>query len=215
MYPTRTRSFIKFSKGREGPVASHYHAKDSDLAAQVPRARNNSEAVKRCSGKDEGIQRYLLESANSSERAAQVGKNAALLTLPLMVASSLIPLAAQAAGSSNLMDVASFTQLATASPLFELADLDPASAKLISAILGPFFAGLNFLFIIRILPVNKLPYVIAYRPTEPVLGPTRRLIPPVGGVDVAPVIWVAIMSFINEILLGSQGLLVLLSQQQP
>jgi uncharacterized protein YggT (Ycf19 family) len=103
-----------------------------------------------------------------------------------------------------------------------LADIDPGTARIAITILGPLFAALNLLFIVRIvmswypqLPANKFPFVIAYVPTEPVLGPTRRLIPPVGGVDVAPVIWVAMMSFTNEILLGQQGLLVLLSQQQP
>lgn len=102
------------------------------------------------------------------------------------------------------------------------AELDPSTAKLAINILGPLFAAFNLLFIVRIvmswypqLPVGKFPFSLAYAPTEPVLGPTRRLIPPVGGVDVAPVIWVALMSFLNEILLGQQGLLVLLSQQQP
>jgi YggT family protein len=108
----------------------------------------------------------------------------------------------------------------SSSYLLSLAEIDPSTASTIAQILGPIFSSLNFLFIIRIvmswypqLPVDKLPYVIAFAPTEPVLEPTRRLIPPVGGVDVSPVIWVAIMSFLNEILLGQQGLLVLLSQK--
>ncbi|OAE35383.1 hypothetical protein AXG93_464s1160 [Marchantia polymorpha subsp. ruderalis] len=102
-----------------------------------------------------------------------------------------------------------------------LADLDPDTAKLAITVLGPLFAFFNLLFIFRIvmswypqIPVSKFPFVLAYAPTEPILGPTRRLIPPVGGVDVAPVIWVALMSFLNEILLGKQGLFILLSQQQ-
>ncbi|KAG6542882.1 hypothetical protein Mapa_015786 [Marchantia paleacea] len=102
-----------------------------------------------------------------------------------------------------------------------LADLDPGTAKLAISVLGPFFAFFNLLFIFRIvmswypqIPVSKFPFVLAFAPTEPILGPTRRLIPPVGGVDVAPVIWVALMSFLNEILLGKQGLFILLSQQQ-
>lgn len=106
-------------------------------------------------------------------------------------------------------------------PFLPLAEINPETAKILSFVLRPLFSGLNFLFIIRIvmswypqLPVNKLPYSIVFTPTEPVLGPTRRLIPPVGGVDVAPVIWVAFMSFLNEILLGQQGLLILLSQKQ-
>jgi YggT family protein len=43
-------------------------------------------------------------------------------------------------------------------------------------------------------------------PTEPLLGPTRRLIPPIGGVDVAPVIWVGLISLVRELLVGQQGL---------
>ena len=35
---------------------------------------------------------------------------------------------------------------------------------------------------------KKLPWSLAYFPTEPVLGPTRRLVPPVGWVEVSPII---------------------------
>ncbi|KAL3502380.1 hypothetical protein ACH5RR_036829 [Cinchona calisaya] len=98
-------------------------------------------------------------------------------------------------------------------------DLDPATTKLAIAILGTFLSAFAFLFILRIvmswypkLPVEKFPYVIAYAPTEPLLIPTRRLIPPLGGVDVTPVVWFGLISFLNEILVGPQGLLVLLSQ---
>ncbi|KAL7000606.1 hypothetical protein U1Q18_001758 [Sarracenia purpurea var. burkii] len=101
-----------------------------------------------------------------------------------------------------------------------LVDLDPATAKLAIGLLGPFLSAFGFLFIIRIvmswypkLPVEKFPYVVAYAPTEPLLVPTRKLIPPLGGVDVTPVVWFGLISFLNEILVGPQGLLVLLSQQ--
>lgn len=99
-------------------------------------------------------------------------------------------------------------------------ELEPATAKLVIAFLGPFLSVFAFLFVIRIvmswypkLPVGKFPYVIAYAPTEPLLIPTRKLIPPLGGVDVTPVVWFGFLSFLNEILLGPQGLLVLISQQ--
>lgn len=102
-----------------------------------------------------------------------------------------------------------------------LAELDPSTTKIAINILGPMFASFNILFIVRIvmswypqLPVGKFPYVIAYAPTEPLLSATRKAIPPVAGVDVSPVVWFAIFSFLNEILLGPQGLLVLISQQQ-
>lgn len=101
-----------------------------------------------------------------------------------------------------------------------LADLDPATAKLTITFMGPFLSAFAFLFIVRIvmswypkLPVGKFPYVLAYAPTEPILSLTRKVIPPLGGVDVTPVVWFGLVSFLNEILVGPQGLLVLLSQQ--
>lgn len=101
-----------------------------------------------------------------------------------------------------------------------LLDLDPATAKLVIPFIGPFLSAFGFLFILRIvmswypkLPVGKFPYVLAYAPTEPILIPTRKVIRPIGGVDVTPVVWFGLLSFLNEILVGPQGLLVLLSQQ--
>lgn len=44
-------------------------------------------------------------------------------------------------------------------------------------------------------------------PTELVLAPTRRLIQPIGGVDVAPVVWVGLVSLLRELLVGQQGLI--------
>ena len=43
-------------------------------------------------------------------------------------------------------------------------------------------------------------------PTEPLLAPTRRLIQPIGGVDVTPVVWVGLISLLRELLVGQQGL---------
>ncbi|KAI4346571.1 hypothetical protein L6164_007456 [Bauhinia variegata] len=100
------------------------------------------------------------------------------------------------------------------------ADIDPATAKLAIGFIGPYLSVFGFLLILRIvmpwypkLPKEKFPYVIAYAPTEPLLIPTRKLIPPLAGVDVTPVVWFGLISFLNEILVGPQGLLVLLSQQ--
>jgi len=44
-------------------------------------------------------------------------------------------------------------------------------------------------------------------PTELVLAPTRRLIQPIGGVDVAPVVWVGLVTLLRELLVGQQGLI--------
>jgi uncharacterized protein YggT (Ycf19 family) len=61
--------------------------------------------------------------------------------------------------------------------------------------------------------VKKLPFSISYAPTEPILGPTRRLIPLVGGVDITPIIWFVFLGFTNKILIGLQGILVLLQRK--
>ncbi|MEN9767192.1 MAG: hypothetical protein RLZZ32_1152 [Cyanobacteriota bacterium] len=44
-------------------------------------------------------------------------------------------------------------------------------------------------------------------PTEPLLTVSRRLIAPIGGVDVTPVIWVGLISLVRELLVGQQGLI--------
>nr|WP_254967445.1 YggT family protein [Cyanobium sp. CH-040] len=50
-------------------------------------------------------------------------------------------------------------------------------------------------------------------PTEPLLAPTRRLIQPIGGVDVTPVVWVGLVSLLRELLVGQQGLLTQVLQR--
>jgi YggT family protein len=52
-------------------------------------------------------------------------------------------------------------------------------------------------------------------PTEPLLAPTRRLIQPIGGVDVTPVVWVGLISLLRELLVGQQGLVTQLLLQAP
>jgi YggT family protein len=46
-------------------------------------------------------------------------------------------------------------------------------------------------------------------PTDFPLALTRRLIAPIGGVDVTPVVWVGLVSLVRELLVGQQGLLTL------
>ena len=59
------------------------------------------------------------------------------------------------------------------------------------------------------LDLGKFPYNLAAVPTEPFLAPTRKIVPPIGGVDISPVIWVGIVSLLRELLLGQQGLLTI------
>jgi YggT family protein len=80
--------------------------------------------------------------------------------------------------------------------------------------LGLFLGLMILLFIFRIVltwypqvNLNQLPFNLIAWPTEPFLAPTRKLVPPIGGVDISPIVWVGIVSLIREILIGQQGLL--------
>ena len=55
-------------------------------------------------------------------------------------------------------------------------------------------------------------WIIVTLPTNQILNITKKIIPPIGGVDVSPVIWIGIISFIREILVGQQGLIKLAIQ---
>jgi len=89
-----------------------------------------------------------------------------------------------------------------------------ASTDLGSLILGVILGGMTFLFIFRIVltwypqvDLNRFPFNVIAWPTEPFLVPLRKIVPPIGGVDITPIIWVGIFSLLREILLGQQGLL--------
>ncbi|KAJ0038739.1 hypothetical protein Pint_22667 [Pistacia integerrima] len=126
--------------------------------------------------------------------------------------------AAISGNSHNVLEVV--TDISGLIEKLALADLDPSTAKLAIGIIGPLLSAFSFLFILRVimswypkLPLGKFPYVLVYAPTEPFLVPTRKLIPPLAGVDITPVVWVGLVNFLSEILVGPQGLLVLVSQQ--
>ena len=55
-------------------------------------------------------------------------------------------------------------------------------------------------------------WMIVTIPTNQILNLTKKIIPPIGGVDVSPVIWIGIISFIRELLVGQQGLIKLAIQ---
>lgn len=82
--------------------------------------------------------------------------------------------------------------------------------------LGLFFGLMILLFIFRIvltwypqIELSKFPFSLIAIPTEPFLIPTRKLIPPLGGVDISPIIWVGVFSLLRELLVGQQGLLMM------
>lgn len=85
--------------------------------------------------------------------------------------------------------------------------------------LGPLLGVMIFLFIFRIIltwypqvDVTRLPFNLVVLPTEPFLAPSRKIIPPLGGVDITPILWVGIFSLLREILLGQQGILTMMTR---
>ncbi|MEI8250114.1 MAG: YggT family protein [Synechococcus sp. ELA057] len=94
-----------------------------------------------------------------------------------------------------------------------------ASAALLPLLhqaLGLLLAGWTLLFLFRIVltwypqfSLESGALRLVGLPTEFLLAPTRRLIQPIGGVDVAPVVWVGLISLLRELLVGQQGLLTL------
>ena len=82
--------------------------------------------------------------------------------------------------------------------------------------LGIFLSFLTLVFLIRLIltwypkvDLNKGFWLLIAIPTSYILNITRKIIPPIGGVDVSPVIWIGIISFLREILVGQQGLIKL------
>ena len=87
---------------------------------------------------------------------------------------------------------------------------------LLDITLGIFLSFLTLAFLVRLIlswypkvEINKGFWLLISIPTSSILNFTKRIIPPIGGVDVSPVIWIGIISFLREILVGQQGLLKL------
>jgi len=60
--------------------------------------------------------------------------------------------------------------------------------------------------------LNRFPFNLIFWLTEPFLIPARKLIPPLGGVDITPILWIGIFSLLRELLLGQQGLLTMMNR---
>ena len=85
--------------------------------------------------------------------------------------------------------------------------------------LGIILSFLTLVFLIRLIltwypkvELNKGFWLLIAIPTNSILNFTKKLIPPIGGVDIGPVIWIGIISFLREILVGQQGLIKLAMQ---
>ncbi|URR36299.1 YggT family protein [Thermosynechococcus sp. HN-54] len=87
----------------------------------------------------------------------------------------------------------------------------------INWVLGIILAIFTLIFLVRIvltwypqINLTQGPLKVIYWLSEPVLAPTRRVVPPLGGVDISPIIWVGIVTLLRELLVGQQGLLFIL-----
>ena len=85
-----------------------------------------------------------------------------------------------------------------------------------SVTLGILLLVMTLLFIFRIVltwypnvDLTEFPYKLIYLPTEPFLAPTRKIVQPLGGIDITPIIWLGIFTLLREILLGQQGIITM------
>jgi YggT family protein len=75
---------------------------------------------------------------------------------------------------------------------------------------------MTILFIFRIVltwypqaELSKFPFSLVVLPTEPFLKPLRKIVAPIGGVDITPIILVGLCTLLREILVGQQGLVTM------
>ena len=83
--------------------------------------------------------------------------------------------------------------------------------------LGLSLSLLTLAFLIRLImswypkiDPSKGLWIVVLLPTSSILKFTKKIIPPIGGVDVTPVIWIGIISLMREILVGQQGIIKLI-----
>ena len=114
---------------------------------------------------------------------------------------------------------ATLAALATAAAPLACHAAAPAWVEPVSNVLDPCFFIIQFIMLLRVIiswfpetDVNEMPWVLVCAPTEGLLKITRDIVPPSFGVDISPVVWIAVASFLREILLGQQGILVLMAQ---
>ena len=90
------------------------------------------------------------------------------------------------------------------------------SLQILDVTLGIALSYLTIVFLIRLIltwypkiDLSKGLWLLISIPSSFILNVTRKIIPPIGGVDVGPVIWIGVISFLREILVGQQGIIKL------
>lgn len=96
-----------------------------------------------------------------------------------------------------------------------LAETEPWVQPLAN-VLDPTLNILSFAMLCRVViswypttDVNSPPFNIVVWPTEPLLKLIRGAVPPAFGVDISPIVWLGVFTFLHEIFLGQQGLLMM------
>ena len=95
------------------------------------------------------------------------------------------------------------------------------SLQILDLSLGISLSYLTIVFLVRLIltwypkiDLTKGLWLFISIPSSSILYLTRKVIPPIGGVDVGPVIWIGVISFLREILVGQQGLVKLVLHTQ-
>ena len=90
------------------------------------------------------------------------------------------------------------------------------SLQILDISLGISLSYLTIVFLVRLIltwypkiDLSKGLWLFISIPSSSILNLTKKIIPPIGGVDVGPVIWIGVISFLREILVGQQGLIKL------
>ena len=121
--------------------------------------------------------------------------------------------------SMMMLDIPSVTETAVgamSSSGMILAEIEPW-VKPVATILDPFLNFMSFAMLCRVvlswypnININQVPWIFVAWPTQGLLRLVKDVIPPAFGVDITPIFWLAIFSFIHEILLGQQGLFTMM-----
>ena len=140
------------------------------------------------------------------------------LHVPSVYSSSYLHMAHKNALGRAASMTAVPASLLLASPLAVHAS-EFSSAVAARPVLDIFVNVMSLLFICRIVmswypktDTSVFPYNAITWPTEPLLSPARKVLPPAFGVDISAIVWVMLLSFVREVFTGQQGILTLLEK---
>eukprot|EP00955_Chlamydomonas_euryale_P020277 215144-Chlamydomonas_euryale.AAC.5 len=199
------------SLSEEAAAAGLRGAGEADVVA----AASRSSVVAPAAQHADHLHGVAPHSAERSPAARQLLPCASDAPAALGLLAALLGAAVAAPGAAD----AAVAVAAGAQPMASVADLTATQAASLEAILRPVFALYTLLYVVRIpmtwypnIDTRELPWLLVAAPTDPFMKATRKVVPLVGGVDVTPIVLVSVVSFFNEILLGPQGILMLIQR---